>query len=555
MAGGSVEAGLNSIAVIGTTAAVAEAAVANAGFRIEKVVTDETTHEQTNPGAVNSVVYVTGVVAEGEDYAGTIAGAIAATDKVLGDTPYTAPTNTTVAAGSLLYVDMTNFNRYGDGDAVFGTNIDGINGTVFFGNVANGDTFNVGTTMGGKIQAADATEANVLFTGDMLMKGKGDAEGKFAVTMRTVEELEAESEGITDVVGFDAAYAYFKERANLNNTSKSAQFANWLWSEATADAAGINTVAQRGQIADDVASIAGTAGMVNVTMDALSQFNDTVSARTSILARNGEGVNVWADVNGGKFEGKKVIAGAGYSSDIYAGVLGVDTTVACGAKIGAALTIGTADTDSKNTSAVTSMDSDLVGFSVYTSKTFGDIWNVAADIGYIQASNEVTTKAYNLGKFDADSNAFTFGIRGEVLTKAGALDIVPHAGLRYTRVDVDGFEAGFVTDYEAMNVFQLPVGVTVSGELEVAGWNVAPAFDLTFVPTWGDKNADLTLGINGASVKEAGTLRVLDSNVVNATLGVAAQNGAWTFGLDYKLGVGSDDRMDNTFNVNVRYAF
>ncbi|MBP3438448.1 MAG: hypothetical protein J6K46_03820 [Sutterella sp.] len=50
-------------------------------------------------------------------------------------------------------------------------------------------------------------------------------------------------------------------------------------------------------------------------------------------------------------------------------------------------------------------------------------------------------------------------------------------------------------------------------------------------------------------------MRVLDSNVVNATLGVAAQNGAWTFGLDYKLGVGSDDRLNNSFNARVNYAF
>ena len=297
-----------------------------------------------------------------------------------------------------------------------------------------------------------------------------------------------------------------------------------------------------------------TAGMVNVTMDALSQFNDTVAARTSILAKNGEGVNVWADVNGGKFEGKKVIEGAGYSSDIYAGVLGVDTTVACGAKIGAAITVGTGDTDSKNTLAETSMDSDFFGVSVYTAKQFG-VANVAVDLGYMQGSNDVTVKAFELGKFSADSDAFTLGIRGELLTKAGDFNIVPHAGLRWTRFSVDSFEAGYDTDIDSMNVFQLPVGVTVSGEFEVAGWNVAPAFDLTFVPTWGDKDADVTLGITGATATDKGALRVLDSNLVQATLGVAAQNGAWTFGLDYKLGVGSDDRMNNSFNARVNYAF
>ena len=65
----------------------------------------------------------------------------------------------------------------------------------------------------------------------------------------------------------------------------------------------------------------------------------------------------------------------------------------------------------------------------------------------------------------------------------------------------------------------------------------------------------MTLGINGISSTDNWSLRVLDSNVVNATLGVAAQNGTWTFGLDYKLGVGSDDRMNNSFNARVNYAF
>ena len=373
------------------------------------------------------------------------------------------------------------------------------------------------------------------------------ADGVATIDMKTDAELFAAD--YDEVAGFEAAYSYFENGASLG-TSSSARFNNMLWTRMGGiDAEDI------GDVADDVASIVGTAGMANVTLDAIGQFNDTVAARTSILAKNGEGVNVWADVNGGKFEGKKVMDGAGYSADIYAGVLGVDTTVACGAKIGAALTIGTADTDSKNTSAVTSMDSDLFGLSVYTSKTFGDIWNVAADFGYMQLSNEVTEKTYGIGKFDADSDAFTFGIRGEVLTKAGALDIVPHAGLRYTRISLDQFEAGFVTDADSMNVFQMPVGVTISGELEADGWTIAPAFDLTFTPTWGDKDVEAKIGVAGGSVTESGAMRVLDSNVVNATLGVAAQNGAWTFGLDYKLGVGSDDRMNNSFNARVNYAF
>ena len=548
--GAQVEAGLNSIVAVGTTDI-------QAAYNALRKTSLKIADPELSDNNVNSVLFVTGNPEVNADTGAVInyksvEGNLIASDRQHGEDGSEIEANkVSIGADSLLIIDMANFDKKADENqvAVFAGEVE-VNGAVYLDNIVNGETIKFAE------EAEDADiGGRIYFTGDLLMVPDITDGNSFTLKMISRDDLEDEDEGITSIVGFDAAYAYFESGANLNNNSKSAQFNNWLWSELGAVSEGYDTVAKLAQVADDVASIAGTAGMVNVTMDALSQFNDTVAARTSILAKNGEGVNVWADVNGGKFEGKKVIAGAGYSSDIYAGVLGVDTTVACGAKIGAALTIGTADTDSKNTSAVTSMDSDLVGFSVYTSKTFGDIWNVAADIGYIQASNEVTTKAYNLGKFDADSNAFTFGIRGEVLTKAGALDIVPHAGLRYTRVDVDGFEAGFVTDYEAMNVFQLPVGVTVSGELEAAGWTIAPAFDLTFVPTWGDKNADLTIGINGSSVREAGTLRVLDSNVVNATLGVAAQNGAWTFGLDYKLGVGSDDRMNNSFNARVNYAF
>ena len=86
-------------------------------------------------------------------------------------------------------------------------------------------------------------------------------------------------------------------------------------------------------------------------------------------------------------------------------------------------------------------------------------------------------------------------------------------------------------------------------------WTVAPKFDLSVVPTFGDKDADLKLGITDVNATDDLAVRVIDSNPVQATLGVNATNGAWGFGLNYKLGVGSDDRMNNTFNVNVRYAF
>lgn len=122
-------------------------------------------------------------------------------------------------------------------------------------------------------------------------------------------------------------------------------------------------------------------------------------------------------------------------------------------------------------------------------------------------------------------------------------------------MSTDSFKAGFNTEIDDQNIFQMPVGVTVSADFETSGWTIAPKFDLSVVPTFGDKDADLKLGISGVSASDDLSVRVIDSNPVQATLGVSATNGAWGFGLNYKLGVGSDDRMNNSFNANVRYAF
>ena len=426
------------------------------------------------------------------------------------------------------------------------------NAILYVDNVKNGDKISLSA-------AASQIRGNLVYEGDLLMgANKADRE-KGVLSFEMEDQADLAKSGITGA-GFGVIYAMYENGENVGNdnavffrnlvsTQTSAayqQFSNgkYDWNPQT-----LNT------ILNDVAAIGATTGAQAVTMDAVNQMADTVAARTSILTQRAQGVNVWVDVNGGRFEGKKVMDGAGYSSDIYAGTLGADYQFANGAVLGAALTIGTADTDSKGTTAKTSMDSDLVGFSVYGSKTFADIWNVAGDIGYLQASNDVTESGYGFGDFSEDVNAFTLGVRGEVLTKAGSVNIVPHLGLRYTRLSTDGFTAGFNTEIDDQNIFQMPVGVTVSADFETSGWTIAPKFDLSVVPTFGDKDADLKLGITGVSASDDLSVRVIDSNPVQATLGVSATNGAWGFGLNYKLGVGSDDRMNNSFNANVRYAF
>ena len=545
-----VEAGRNSIVAVGTTDITkAQAALAQTGLKLGEVT-------KGSVGVVNAVAYVTAeptVTAGVTDYNGTtvggnvlVSGATQATQSITHGLD--------VKKDTLAIIDASGFDKSG-AIAVFSNSINIDDGaTVYLSNLKNGDKLNLTTAT-----RTISGNANIVFAGDLLMNFEAvkDAAGNETSVYQMSMVDRAELAKMGAVAGLGAAYGMFAE--GVDNNSSSAQFNKWLYTSTTSP---MNDGTKEGNFvalqtaAKDVASLGATTGVQTMTMDAVNQMGETVADRVSLLTQRAAGVNVWAAANGGMFEAKSLFDGAGYESDIYSGVLGVDYQFACNAVLGAALTIGTADTDNKNSTVKASTDSDLVGFSVYASKTFADVIGVSADIGYLTASNDVTANGYGQAwKFSQDTDAFTIGLRTEVLAEVGAVKLVPHIGIRYTALSTDGFEAGYKTEIDDQNVFQMPVGVTVSGDFQTGDWTVAPKFDLSVVPTFGDKDADLKLGITGVNATDDLAVRVIDSNPVQATLGVNATNGAWGFGLNYKLGVGSDDRMNNTFNVNVRYAF
>ena len=293
-------------------------------------------------------------------------------------------------------------------------------------------------------------------------------------------------------------------------------------------------------------NMAVVGGAFTTALDINDQVTAAVSRRTS--AQRVEGFTPWVDVFGTTNEAKRLYGnGAGYEADIYGAVLGFDYTAACGGTLGVAFNVGQADGNSVGSGAKVDNDADFYGFSLYGAQTFGD-FNVKADLGYTQVSNDLSTNNV-LGSYkeSLDANVFTFGLGTEYLAKFGALNVTPHAGIRLSRIDMDDSKYG--ADYDAMTVYQLPLGVAFSGNFDVNGWKLAPMVDLSVVPAFGDKDAVASFYGNDV------TTRVVDTNPIQATLGVSAQNGAWTFGLNYGLTAGGDDRMNNAFNANLRYSF
>ncbi len=354
--------------------------------------------------------------------------------------------------------------------------------------------------------------------------------------------------------------------SEMNNfTSGTNDLTRALWNLSEADAAKLlgekateaDLAAQALDSADDVSLGAIESGAFSASVDYVNEVAKTLNRRNSIAnlntERNPNGLTAWVDVFGSANEAKSLFGDSdghyGYESDIYGAMLGFDWVAPCGAIVGAAINVGSADSNSVGDfSTKSDADSDYYGISLYGSHRIGN-FNGTVDFGYIHSKNDITTKTF-FGSFgeSLDADIFTFGLGAEYLAKAGAVNVVPHAGIRWSRIDMD--DSAFGADYDAMNLFQMPMGVTFSGTIETAGMKVAPMLDISVVPAFGDKDAVATFTGN---IKD--TTRVVDTNPVQMTLGVNAQVDAWTFGVNYGLTAGGDDRLNNSFNLNARYTF
>ena len=401
----------------------------------------------------------------------------------------------------------------------------------------------------GSVQLFDGTSTQTggITIGDAMLDGTL-VNGEAVVKVQNAEEvmpgffLNKDMQRIYDEHLFDAA----SSDAQIAMLTQFSQAVNGMTS--------LGEIKAASQALEEGSNSAVLGGAYNAALDAGEQFNKALDRRMTVAngLNRAEGFTLWADVIGTSNQAKKLYGNSGYDLDLYGGVLGGDYTFAqYDATLGAALTVGTGSGGSKGTATSIDNDVDFVGFSVYGNKRC-PIVNSKFDLGYMQTKSDISA-ANSMGNWSSDvkAKAFTFGFGVELPTTVGIVNVTPHAGIRYTRLDVEGRDGLFGTDDDKLNVFQAPLGVTFSGAFETSGWNLAPTFDLSVVPAFGDKDA--TTKYNGLTTEVI--TRVVDSSPVQATLGLSAQKDAFTFGINYTLGAGSDERQNHSFNANVRYTF
>ena len=328
-----------------------------------------------------------------------------------------------------------------------------------------------------------------------------------------------------------------------------------------------------GAAADQAARMGDFGGAAETALVATSTTYDAVAGRfgmgqqagTMTIANNGQGSGLWVTPVYKSHESDGFDAdGLGYGSDItlYGVALGGDVTLANGVRVGAMFNVGSGDADGQGAASVVSNDFDYFGGSIYAGYAI-DNFSIVGDISYTTIDSDVEANtAAGKTSTSFDTTALSVGVTGQYALKVAEMDVTPHAGLRFTRIDMDDYtiesaDFGKVGQYNASsaNVFSIPVGVTISKEYVTDTWTVKPSFDLTLTGNFGDDTVDGTVSWTGVSNWDVSTkAEFVDNFTYGASVGIAAKTGNFGLGLGLNY-TGSSNTDEFGVNANARYMF
>lgn len=247
----------------------------------------------------------------------------------------------------------------------------------------------------------------------------------------------------------------------------------------------------------------------------------------------------------------------GIKTNLHGGVAGLDVTLSDNFVQGAAITVGSGNSSSKNIKSV-SGDFDYYGFNLYGAYV-NDALKLSYDLGYTKVSNDAT--AYNsLGKFtsDIDTKVFTLGIKGAYTFNTSVMDITPHLGVRYAKYDSDDYTAtsglySVNNECASSSLESFPVGVSFSKDISLSSWTVVPTVNLEVIPVTGDKDLDTKSAFDG--VVTSVNTKLHDGINYSTFVGLDALYGEnFSMGINYNY-TGSKNVDDHSVNATLRYTF
>ena len=323
-----------------------------------------------------------------------------------------------------------------------------------------------------------------------------------------------------------------------------------------------------GRDAETAARLGMLGGVAQSAMAAGASTYDAIAGRMGVgssmgnvtIANNTQGASLWLtpiykNSESDGFEADNLDYGV--DIDLYGVALGADFTMQNGVRVGAMFNVGSGDADGNGAGSAVSNDFDYYGFGVYAGYTYG-AFSVLADVTYTVADNDVEGST-SLGQVSTslDSTNLSVGVTGQYNLNLGGVDVTPHAGLRFSSIDIDDYDVADIASYDAdsLNIFSIPVGVTFAKEFQGEAWTWKPSLDITVQGNFGDDSADGTVHWAGIdNLKADISSEVIDNFTYGATLGVAAQTGNFSMGLGINY-TGSSNVDDYGVSANARFVF
>ena len=301
----------------------------------------------------------------------------------------------------------------------------------------------------------------------------------------------------------------------------------------------LTTTVDAKKLAGAVASM----GVQQMARRADTVFAHTIADRTA-QSIAGEGVALWVDVGGERYEADDLDNGAQYKANMFYGAFGADVGVTPDARIGAAIQYGTGDSKSDNYGLKN--DIDAVTFGLYGSYNVTDAAKIVGEFGWTHTTNDVTSSERLLTN-DFDADILSLGVRGQHEFQVGAVKIVPSVGVRVSRISTDSFNVGNVkVDVDDQTIVQVPLSVAfAANDIDGNGWKLNPYAKVSFTPTFGDDE------INVRGYDQS----ALDTLPVQGNFGLSATNGNVTFGAALSAGFGQDGAKNFGGKVGVKYVF
>ena len=326
-----------------------------------------------------------------------------------------------------------------------------------------------------------------------------------------------------------------------------------------------------GADAETVARLGVYGGVAQSAMAAGASTYEAISGRMGVgangynitIADNTQGAALWltpiyksSDADGFDADGVSY----GGDLDLYGVALGADYTLANNLRLGVMFNVGSGEIDGSGSASNVSNDFDYYGFGAYVGYTYGAL-SIVGDVTYTIADNDIdghtSVQGYETVSTSLDSANFSVGVSGQYAFDINGLSLVPHIGLRYSDIDIDDYSISDVASYESdsLSIFSIPVGVTIAKEFTSDSWTIKPSVDFTVAGNFGDDSADGTVRWVGISNHATDvSSEVIDNFTYGATVGVAAQTGAFSMGLGINY-TGSDNVDSFGVTANARFVF